>query len=127
MFENASRMKLRFESNVGLITTEDLWDLPLVSASNGVSLDEIAKSMNKQLKDSEESFVEATNPNEALELAFNIVKYIIKIKLAEAEVRKAAANKKAMKEKILSVLADKEDDALKNKSPNALKKMLDEL
>ena len=48
MFEEATKNKYRFPSNVGMINVEDLWDLP---ASH---LDTIYKKLNKQLKQSEE-------------------------------------------------------------------------
>ena len=33
MFTKASRLKLRFQSPAGLLSSEDLWDLPLTSNS----------------------------------------------------------------------------------------------
>lgn len=128
MFEKASKLKLRFETERGNVTTEDLWDIPLV-APNNMSLDHIAKTLSRALKeDEEESFVIAkSTKNYDLELKFEIVKHIIKYKLQEKEKRENEAANKLKKEKILSILADKEDDALKGKSVASLKKMLDEL
>lgn len=83
MFEEASRTKLRFTpTNGGIITTEDLWDLPLLS-STGVCLDDLAKKLNQKLKDeSEESFVvKKSKTKSRTELQFNIVKHIIQHKL----------------------------------------------
>jgi len=58
LFETASKNKLRFSSIKGNLTTEDLWDLPLTSKSGRICLDNIAKQLYKELKDStEESFV----------------------------------------------------------------------
>lgn len=128
MFEKASRLKLRFSTPRGLVTTEDLWDMSLTSRA-GMSLDDIAKSLNKALKESEEeSFVvKKTEACNIIELSFDVVKYVIKTKLEEAETRQNAAIKKAQKEKILEIIAEKEDDSLKGKSIAALKKMIDEL
>ena len=80
MFEKATRIKLRFESKKGLLSVEQLWDLPLNS------LDEIAISLNKEVKDiSEVSFIKplSNNKNKELTLKFNIVKHIIDVKLTE--------------------------------------------
>ena len=46
IFEQASRNKLRFDTNIkGVISTEDLWDLPLTSDTGRVNLDDIAKAL----------------------------------------------------------------------------------
>lgn len=127
-FEQASKMKLRFGTERGSITVEDLWDLPLI-ANTGLNLDDIAKDLNRDLKESEEeSFVVKKNKvNDILELKFSIVKRIIDVKLADVEQKKNAAEIKAKKEQILEILADQEINALKRKSKTVLKKLYDEL
>jgi len=126
MFEKASRLKLRFESGKGLITIEDLWDLPLTTPVRGSSLDTIAKSISKQVKDSaEESFVTKTSSkNQELELKFEIVKHIIKVRLNEQEQKENALILKTKKEKIASLIAKKEDAELENLSIDELKKLI---
>ena len=127
MFENASRLKLRFETSKGNVTTEDLWDLPLISRA--VSLDSIAKSLNKQLKENgEESFVVKQNKtNSVLNLKFDIVKYIIKIKLEEKDKKDVAIASKQKKEMLLGLIAEKENEELKSKDLDELKKMVSAL
>ena len=82
LFENATREKVRFETSRGVISVEDVWDLPLQS-KNGFDLDSIAKDVNRQLKASgEESFVKPTTAGDSvLELKLEIIKHIIKVKL----------------------------------------------
>lgn len=128
MFEQATRLKLRFNTVRGNVTAEDLWDMPLTHSS-GFSLDDLAKSLNKMVKESaEESFVVAkTSENDIIELMFEIVKYVIGKRLEEAKEKENAAEKADKKKKILAILAEKEDDSLKSKSSAALKKMLEEL
>ena len=128
LFEKASRLKLRYETVRGLVATEDLWDMSLTSTS-GFSLDDLAKSLSRALKESEEeSFVvKKTSAENVIELKFEIVKHVIKTKLEEIESAENAAANKAKKEKILGVIAEKEDDSLKGKSMTALKKMVAEL
>lgn len=127
MFEQATRMKLRFQTPVGNVSIEDLWDLPLLRGK--ANLDDIAKSINRKLKESaEESFVvERSSENTELSLMFDIVKHVIKVKLEEKEQAKAASEKKERKERILSILADKEDEELKSKSSDELKSLLEAL
>ena len=58
LFEYATRTVLRFASTRGLISVEQLWDVPLRS-NDGFDLDAIARSLSQELKSvSEESFVE---------------------------------------------------------------------
>lgn len=131
MFEQASRLKLRFETNrVGNITVEDLWDLPLLSLNEtNVCLDDLAKAAYKDLKESgEESFViHKTSTDTVSELKLDILKHVIKIKLEEMAAKEKEAENRAKKAKILDIISDKEDDKLKNTSINNLRKMLNEL
>ena len=123
MFEKASRLKLRFKTSVGLITVEDLWDLSLQQ------LDSLAKSLNKQVKeDAEESFITVkSKANTVLELSFEIVKHVIKVKLEEAEAKKNAAEKKARKAQILELISQKQNEALSAKSIEELTAELENL
>jgi len=124
MFEKATKQKLRFDTTAGVLTVEDLWDLPLLAAT--ISLDDIAKDINHQLKGSEEeSFVtKKTGANAKLTLKMDIVKHIIEAKLQAAEDSEKRAENKAMEQKILSAIANKEDEELGGKSVAQLKNML---
>lgn len=129
IFEQASRDKLRFPSNKGRLTVEDLWDLPLTSKS-GFDLDNVAKAVNHDLKaSSEESFVEtATNPaRNAHVLQLDICKHIIAVKIQERDEQKNKAAKLEKRRLLLEILEGKQNEALRNKSPEELQKMLDEL
>ena len=126
-FEKASRLKLRFETGKGLVGVEDLWDLPL--RGNGTSLNTLAKSLNRKLKDEgEEDFVSpVTKANEVLELQFELVRYVIEVKLAEKAAAETLAEKREKKQKLLEVLARKQDQSLEQASEDEIKKMLAEL
>lgn len=128
MFEKATRMKLRFESQRGPLSTEDLWDLPLTGRT--VSLDDIARSIHKQIKeeDNDISFVTpSVSGKESLmtQLRFDIVKHIIDVKIAERDAAYAAADKKAKKQKIMELIDKKQDEALSSKSVEELLAMID--
>lgn len=122
IFEYATRNKIRFPFK-GMISVEDLWDLSLVN------LDSIYKMLNKQVKQSEEESLlnTKTNVDTELEVQIAIVKHIVSVKLEEQGAREQAAAKKAQKQKIMAIIASKEDEALHNSSVDDLKKMLDEL
>ena len=122
IFEYATRNKVRF-SFKGMISVEDLWDLSLTN------LDSIYKTLNKQVKQSEEESLLSTKASvdTELEVQIAIVKHIVSVKLAEKEAAEKASAKKAQKQKIMSNIATKENEALQNSSIDDLKKMLDEL
>ena len=116
IFEKATREKFRYPSTKGLLTTEQLWELPL-TARSGFSLDDVARAVNAELKAIDtESFV-ATEINPAkttLETKLEVVKHVIAIRIAEDQAAKAAAAKKLEKEKLLAVLGRKQDAVLEN-------------
>ena len=127
IFERATKKKLRFESPVGLLSVEDLWDLPLTTRSaNKASLDDLAKNVNRKIKENdEESFVvKKTAANSDLNLRMDIVKHIIEIRMAEAEAADQARKDKAREQKILEILAKKEDEDLENMSKEQLEALL---
>lgn len=130
IFEYATRMKLRFTSARGELTTEQLWELPLRSR-DGFDLDNIAKAVNKILKsEAEESFVRTdrrTEAQEKAEVALQVVKHIIAVKLAEEDSAKKRAANKVEKEQLLKILAEKQAGELSALSAEEIKRRLDNL
>lgn len=123
VFAKAARMKVRFTSLKGLLSVEDLWDLPLTGSKT--NLDEIAVSLNRQLKEGSESFVtKTTSVNEELQVKFDVVKSIIDVKLKEQIDAEAAQLKRKQKQQILELIAHKENEALAGKSLDELKTLL---
>jgi hypothetical protein len=122
MFEKAVRLKLRF-THKGLCTVEDLWDIPLES------LDRIFKDLNTNLKaQKEESLLETrSKEDEILDLKIAIVKHIVEVRLSEQKARTDLAAKSAKKEKLLGIIAEKQDSALRDMSIDELTKLVDEL
>lgn len=128
IFEEASRTKLKFSTNVGLISVDDLWDLPLQSNKNKVDLDTIAIDIDRRLQTSTKSFVtKKSNANKVLTLQFEIIKRVIDVKLAEVDKKEKAAIRKSEKQKLLAILEEKKDDALKGKSVEEIQEMIDKL
>lgn len=127
MFEKATRLKLRFETPRGQISVEDLWDLPLNSGTGKPNLDDIAKAANRELRSSAEteSFVQpvSTAGNELLQLRFDVVKHVIDVRVAERNAAQEAAKRRETKQRILEIVATKEDEALRGKSLEELKAM----
>jgi hypothetical protein len=122
MFEKATRSKLRFPYK-GQCSVEDLWDIPVKE------LDNIFKGLNKQIQEvSGESLLDTrTTEDDILKLKIDIIRHIVSVKLEEAASRKTAKERAEKKQKIMEILAAKQDNALQEKSPEELQKMLDEL
>ena len=126
IFEQATRRAIRFESAKGDLSVEQLWDLPLQSR-NQFDLDTVAKTVNRQLNAvTEESFVSVReNPaKETLSLKLEIVKHIISVKLQEAEEARDRANKASEKEKLLRLLDEKQNEALRALTPEEIQERL---
>jgi len=124
IFKYAVINKLRFPYR-GQIATEDINDLSVEE------LDGIFKNLNSQKKlKSEESLLKKETKTKAerdLEVKIEIVKAIVEDKLKASEERKNAIAKKAEKEKILRILAQKEDEVLLDKTPEELRAIAESL
>lgn len=122
MFETAVRNKFRFPFR-GQISVEDLWDLSLEN------LDSVFKTLNAQVKlASEESLLnEKDKEVEIVEQKIAIVKHIVAVKQAEAAKRRDAAKLHEQKQKLMNLIAKKEDEALDGLTADELKKMLADL
>ena len=100
-----------------------MWDLSVTE------LDKIFKTLNKQAKTAqEESLLETkTKEDETIENQIAIVRHIVSVKQKEANDRLKEKERKAQKQRIMEIMADKEDEDLKSKSTEELRKMLEEL
>lgn len=123
IFMIATRNKYRYPYK-GLISTEDLWDL------SPQDLDSIFKSLNSQLKalGEESLLVEVEDKGAAvLRNKIEIIKHILRAKLETKARNEQAAANAAKRQRIMEVIASKEDAALRDMSVEDLTKMLDEL
>lgn len=122
LFIKATREKMRFPYK-GQATVEDLWDLSMTE------LDRIYKTLNAQQKRAQEDSLLDTKSEEDEELTaqIGIVRYIFTVKQEEKKAAETARERKAQKQKIMEILANKQDEALHGKSIEELEKMLDEL
>ena len=128
MYQKAAELKLRFDSAKGLISVEDLQDLPLRS-TNGASLNEVAIRIHNAMESNETlDFIEDKTPtNTTNQLRMDIVKDIIENKLATIAASQQRAENKIQREKIMEILEQKSDSAMLKKTPAELRKMLDKL
>jgi hypothetical protein len=130
IFEEATRQKLRFETGKGLLSAEDLWDLPLSSATGKVCLDGIAIDLHNQLKTTSDvvSFVDETaQKNPTIQLRFDVVKHVIDQRKRENAEAAAAKVRAETKQQILAALARKRESAIDAMSEEDLVRKLSEL
>lgn len=121
IFEQASRMKIRF-AHKGVCSVEDLWDMPLSS------VDAIFKSLNKEAKEQdEESLLEPkTVNNTRLSVALAIVKHVVSVRLQERDAAERAKANADRKQTILGIIAEKQNENLKNMPIEELQKLVSE-
>jgi hypothetical protein len=118
MFEEAVRNKYRFESIQGVLSTEDLWDLRLTG------LNDVAKRLSAAIrKEGEEDFVELNSHSATrlvLEKKLDLVKHVIKVRKEEVAAHEERVKKGAEKERLLNILANKQDEQLQGLSMEEL-------
>ncbi|MCI2235020.1 hypothetical protein MKK42_23550 [Escherichia coli] len=122
MFDKVTRLKLRFESNKGLLSVEQVWDLSLTA------LNEMAKGLSRQVKaaetDEEDFIGTKSNVDSELQLRFDVVKHIIGVKLKERDDSRDAAERKANNQVILELIQRKKQQELESKSVEELEALL---
>lgn len=127
IFAQATRKKLRFQTPVGNLTTEQLWDLPLETGTT--NLFDLATAIQAQL-DSEKKpakalsfFKKAKSTDTIAELQFEIVKHIVTTKVAEIEDKTAQAVKQTEIAELDKLIAAKEAEAKANLTLDELMKL----
>lgn len=122
LFINATRNNYQFPFR-GMINVIDLWDLSLTN------LDSVFKTLNAEVKKSEEESILNTKSKEDEEISnkIEIVKYIVSVKLDEKKKREDAKKNAEMRQRLLEIKAKRQDAALENMSDEDLDKALAEL
>lgn len=120
MYKRASQLKLRVATPQGLLSVEQLWDLSIET------LDKVAVRLQKEYKASGgESFLEKkTKKDKELKLSFDIVLDVLNTKVENSEKASKAAETKAHNQKILALIAEKQEGELKGKTIDELEAML---
>jgi uncharacterized protein YfkK (UPF0435 family) len=128
MWIEALSKKLRFEYK-GLISIEDLFDLSLNE------LDEIYRKLKKELDEykqySEDSLLnkdeKKDETSEELQMKIDVVTAVFNhLKKQQEELQRKIALQN-QRDKILGIIADKQDEELSNKSISELKELLDDM
>lgn len=122
MYKQASKLGLRIQTNKGLLAVEQLWQLSQSDLSN------VIKAVKKVLvknDDNELSFLENTKVVDIEnQLRFDILKDVYLTKKSEAEAIRNEAETKAHNQKILALIAEKQEGKLRDMSEEELKTLL---
>lgn len=127
MYKIALRKKLRIQTNKGMLSVEQLWDL------SKEDIGELAKAIRRRINeqkgvtgDSELDFLKPSAQTEETidELTFRILKDIYTTKQAEEDKAHRRAAARENNRKILELIAKKQDQILESKSIEELEKML---
>ena len=122
IFEKAVRIKLRVESNRGLLTVEDLWDLKVEE------LDTLYRDFKREARNAEEeSLINPVNVDERLTLKIEVLKHIVTVKLEEREAASKRAETNRKKAELLELIKSKENSAMAEKSLDELMEMYNSL
>lgn len=115
IYKQASRVGLRIATPKGMLSVEQLWTL---SQNNLASSIKEAKSNLKTSEGEDElGFLEETNSADPIaQLCFDILKDVYLTKKSEAEAIRDAASIKAHNQKILGLIAEKQEEGLKGMS-----------
>lgn len=131
LFQLAARKKFRFTSPKGELTVEDLWDIPLTSTGGKANLDDVAKALYVQVKSTAEavSFVNPTGTaaNAELQAKFDLVKNIIETRVKERDEAASEAQRRLEKQRLLELIAKKEDQSLENETVEQLRARVEKL
>lgn len=119
-FKQASKEKLRISTNKGALSVEQLWDLSIPE------LDALAVSLEEEHQTSgKKSFVRKTSPKDkTAKLRFDVVLEVLNTKVDDQNAAIAEKERKEHNNKILGIIADKQDESLKGKSIKQLEAML---
>ena len=128
LYKKAAQVKLRIQTCKGLLSVEDVWGLSL--ANLDASIRSLAPLVKKyQTEDSDLDFLSSNSDTKSeeislLELSFEILKDVYITKKEEANAKAKARETKEFNQKIMSLIAEKQENSLKDKSVEELMAMI---
>lgn len=122
IYKEASRLKLRFATDRGPLSVDQIWDLPMAALAAGIK--NVKKVLKKNDDDDLAFLEEGAVADVENELRFNILKDVYVTKKKENEEARTASENKAHNQKILGLIAQKRDEKLNSMSEEELEKLL---
>ena len=122
MYKQASKIGLRIQTNRGILSIEQLWQLNQSDLSNAIKA---VKKVLKKTDDDELSFLEDSKVVDIEnQLRFDILKDIYLTKKKESEELRDAAEIRSHNQKILSLIAEKQEGKLREMTIEELEKLI---
>lgn len=128
IYKEALLNRVRFSTNVGLLTLEEVMDLPLTSNS-GLSVDSLAVDLVNKLKNENKEIVSLVNEDKedieryVDELKLEVLKDIIEYKKTLIEEKRKAQAENSEKRRIMEALARKKEDKYNDMSIEELEEL----
>lgn len=128
LYKQATKENWLFDSGNGQLNVSDLWNLPLTSKTNRPNLDDVARRLYNAIKEMNDvSFVNpSTNNSNTLQQRLELVKDIIATRQAENDAKNSERERQARNARIREILAEKQEDSLKNMSVEELQALLEQ-
>lgn len=121
MYKEATRLGLRFQTNKGLLSTEQLFSLTQTDLASAIKA---SKKLLKKNDDDDLGFLEDNSKVDKIEeLRFNILKDVYLTKKTENEASRAEAEAKAHNAKIDELILRKRETQLAEMSIEELEKL----
>lgn len=128
IYKEALLNRVRFSTNVGLLTLEEVMDLPLTSKS-GLSVDSLAVDLVNKLKNENKEIVSLVNEDKedieryVDELKLEVLKDIIEYKKTLIEEKRKVQAENSEKRRIMEALARKKEDKYNDMSIEELEEL----
>jgi hypothetical protein len=125
IFYRASRTKLRFQSEQGLLTVEDLWDLPITTTrAKAASLETVGNTLLRRQQELGATSILQGRPSAeriTVDLAIEIVREVIRVKQLEAADAERQAQNRSERARLEALIRAKIEQ---NASVDDLQKQL---
>ena len=127
LFAKAVKVGLTFTTSRGILTPQDVWQLPL-TGNNGFNLDTLSRVLLKEVRATEEeSLVTLSGVDVVTELRLEVLKFIIADKQAEAKKEQELVVKYQKREQLLKLKANKQAEKQAELTEEEIDAQLDEL
>ena len=129
LFKKATKQNVVYPTTKGVLTLNDLWNIPLESKSpTAVTLDSILVSLDTELRKEKAStsFINKSSTSTASvkQLAFDVAHEILVERLEDKKANETRLAENQRKARIKELIVEKKEDNLKNLSLEELEKLV---